>query len=110
MFEGSVQMELNEKVTTTNASPRVLTVSMVYKELDAVQCHLFWNGQMHRFMPSDAEQTKSVLFDILHRESRHFVNRQFLENLDGQFLMKEMAQWLKDREFTYFRRISDSEK
>ena len=102
-------MELNEKVTTTNASPRVLTVSMVYRELDAVQCHLFWNGQMHRFCPNDEVETATVLTDIFHTgDDSQFgePNRTFLKSQCGQNLLQSLKERIKDREFAYFRRMA----
>lgn len=96
-------------INIVNGCPRVLTISTEYREEDSVQCHWFWNGQMHRFLPQEMEATKAALRDIFLMESQRIPsNNGFFEGATFEHLMGELQQKITDTDFSFFRKKSRS--
>ena len=98
---------MDRNISTGHGEPQIVTFSIVYKEQDCVQCYIYWNGQMHRFIPTEMEQTRTVLMDIFKMDDgRYDHNKDFLDSIGGQWFIGQLAERIQDPDFMYFRKIS----
>merc|ERR1712129_58689 len=99
-------MDRNITVNCLVGGPQIVTFSIVYEEEGCVQCYVYWNGQMHRFVPTEMEQTRAVLTEMfkMGNAAQFESNNTFLDRSDGRVKMRELGQMMRDPQFMYFRK------
>lgn len=82
---------------------------MIAKEVEVVQCYLYWNGQITRFMPRDVKTLLPAMFNMKWNAGKPLVdgaksqNERFVE-ADGELdaLIAKMKKRLRDKNFEHF--------
>merc|ERR1712087_808732 len=58
------KLQRSNITTAFHCKGSLMTLSVIAQEVDVVQCYLYWNGQMTRFMPQDVKVLFPKLFNM----------------------------------------------
>merc|ERR1712176_973143 len=96
------QMQNKNITTSFHCCGSLLTLSIMAREVDVVQCFLYYNGQMTRFMPKDVKVMFPQMFNMRWNARGKDVksgNETFVEGKEIDALIAQMEKYTRDKNF-----------
>jgi len=104
-------LRMDRNIGSGQGESQLVTFSIVYREQNSVQCYIYWNGQMHRFLPQEMEQTKHILKDIfLIQSTKYPGNQSIFEAESTERLFEDLQDKIVDPVFMNFRKTCRERK